>query len=532
MRPNSIEAILDRYYQRGISSRAQLLNEMLRVKLTERAVREYHGNEDDEDLPYDVMRQTTEPKLGFFPADRDFFGEMYRLFKEADPAAFTLEIFKNDRSGPYFAPLHITEYMTQIARASVPSPKDARVLITEAEGHLAGLQGILNEFPEAQITLTTQHYPMKILLELVYGDHPRVSIINESIYADCLPDQYFDFIYCMPAFNNRVDPLGRVFLTRETEGIALENLSGHLKHGGSLAMLMPAKVTFSGGGFAELRRRTAQDFAIRSLYLMPEGALRPYTAIRTYMLVVSATQTPIVEIGSLAINQNAIVIEQKRDIPTSEFLAHEDWRIELMLAQDDEAIRKLKESRYPKAKLKEVAEVFRGKSILKKDTAPGGIDILNISNIQDGEIDSRDMDTLDEDIRKNQRYLLEEGDVLLSCRGTAIKAAVFRAQERPVIASANLIVIRAKQRVLGGFIKLFLESPTGQAMTSSFQRGTTILNFNFSDVMEMEIPLPPMEVQQQLVSRYKDEQQVYQKTITEAQRRWDDTKSTIYDQMI
>ena len=37
-------------------------------------------------------------------------------------------------------------------------------------------------------------------------------------------------------------------------------------------------------------------------------------------------------------------------------------------------------------KLKEISEVFRGKSILKKDTTVGNIGVLNISDIDNGEI--------------------------------------------------------------------------------------------------------------------------------------------------
>ena len=40
-----------------------------------------------------------------------------------------------------------------------------------------------------------------------------------------------------------------------------------------------------------------------------------------------------------------------------------------------------------------------------------------------------DMDTIVEEERKVKRYELLKGDVVLSCRGTAIKAAVFTAEQ-------------------------------------------------------------------------------------------------------
>jgi restriction endonuclease S subunit len=155
--------------------------------------------------------------------------------------------------------------------------------------------------------------------------------------------------------------------------------------------------------------------------------------------------------------------------------------------------------------LKEVTEVFRGKSILKKDTSLGSISVLNISNIEDGEINYAEMDTIEEEERKIKRYELSSGDVVLSCRGTAIKSAVFERQDKTIIASANLIVIRPKEVIKGEYIKIFLESPIGLAMIKSFQRGTAIMNINHSDIMEMEIPLIPISEQQEIIDKYNAE---------------------------
>lgn len=160
------------------------------------------------------------------------------------------------------------------------------------------------------------------------------------------------------------------------------------------------------------------------------------------------------------------------------------------------------------------------------------ISVLNISNIEDGEISYKDMDTIKEEVRKIKRYELYSGDVVLSCRGTAIKSAVFEAQDKTVIASANLIVIRPKEKVKGEYIKIFLGSPVGLAIIKSFQRGTTIMNINHADIMEMEIPLLPLSKQQEIIDRYDEELKVYKETIRRAEGRWSDIKDSIYDELI
>jgi restriction endonuclease S subunit len=239
-----------------------------------------------------------------------------------------------------------------------------------------------------------------------------------------------------------------------------------------------------------------------------------------------------VEIGMFEPNKKVVDVKDRKFIPTNEFLSHEDWRIELLLADDDEHIQRFKNSNIQKVKLKDLAEVFRGKSILKKDTSLGNISVLNISNIENGEIDYRDMDTIDEEERKVKRYELMTDDVVISCRGTAIKSAVFAKQDKIIIASANLIVIRPKEKVKGEFIKIFFESPIGLAIIKSFQRGTTIMNINYSDIMEMEIPLLPFDKQQEIIKQYQIELEVYKDTIKNAESRWSNIKDGIYNELM
>ncbi len=123
-------------------------------------------------------------------------------------------------------------------------------------------------------------------------------------------------------------------------------------------------------------------------------------------------------------------------------------------------------------------------------------------------------------------------DVVLSCRGTAVKSAVFTKQDKIIIASANLIVIRPKEKVKGEFIKIFFESPVGLAIIKSFQRGTTIMNINYSDIMEMEIPILPSIKQEEIIHQYQVELEVYKETIKKAESRWTNIKDGIYNEFM
>jgi hypothetical protein len=524
----NIDTALNVLYQRQISSREQLLKEMLRVKMTLKKLQEKLDIKNDKEKLFQLMKKTTEDELGFFPADRDDFFDIFEALRKIDLIDFALEIYKNDRMGMVISPMHLTHYISD----RISSLKPRKILITEAEKHLSGLRDLIDGFQDAEFILTTQYKPMHILLQLSFGDKRNATIRFESIYTICLQDNNFDYIYSLPDFGHKADDISRKFLTKDSDGIAIENMLTHLNESGTLDIIVPAKITFATMGYEKLRTYIVDNFHVDSIYILPEGTFRPVTAIKTYLLSISTKRKAKVEIGMFEPNKKVVEVKDRKSIPTNEFLSHEDWRIELLLADDDEHIQRFKNSNIQKVKLKDVAEVFRGKSILKKDTSLGNISILNISNIENGEIDYRDMDTIDEEERKVKRYELMTDDVVLSCRGTAIKSAVFAKQDKIIIASANLIVIRTKEKVKGEFIKIFFESPVGLAIIKSFQRGTTIMNINYSDIMEMEIPLLPFDKQQEIINQYQVELEVYKETIKKAESRWSNIKDGLYNQLI
>ena len=525
---NIIEMALSDLYRRQISSREQLLGEMLRVKMTSKALKEQPKIKQDKEKLFQLMKKTTEEELGFFPADRDDFFDIFAALEEIDLIQFTLEIYKNDRMGMVISPQYLTSYI----KGKVQKINPSSILIPEAEKHLAGLKELIDAFGEKEITLTTHHNLMNKFLKFAFQDYEQVTVVFESIYSDCLVDLKFDYIYTLPAFGYKPDELGKVFMTKESDGIAMENMLGHLNENGVLDIIVPAKITFASQGFEKLRTYITDHFSVKNIFILPEGTFRPTTAIKTYFFSITNQKIEEIEVGTLELVKDQFEPKGLKKIKTQEFLSHEDWRIELLLSDDDENIQRFKSSNLEKVKLKEVAEVFRGKSILKKDTTVGSIGVLNISNIDNGEIDYSDMDTIEEDERKIKRYELEEGDVLLSCRGTAIKSAVFKKQDKTIIASANLIVIRPKETILGDYIKIFFESPIGMAIIKSFQRGTTIMNINHSDIMEMEIPLLALEKQCEMINLYSEELSRYKKIVQEAELKWNTVKEKLYNNLI
>lgn len=524
----SIDIFINSFAMRGITSREQLLNEMLRVKLTARAVKSQETASRDGEQLFELMKNSTESTiLGYFPGDRDFFLSVYKIAQEIDLIEYTVKLYQNDRFGHIFSPAYLTEYVCSL----VDDNRSQSILIAEAEKSLSGLKGIVEKHQSSYITLTTSNVLMFMLLQLGFEKYKNVSILNQSIYQELLTDARFDFIYSLPNFGGKVEAINNKFMSSRPDVVATQNLLGYLSEGGRLVTVLPAKITFASGSEAQLREYIMTNYQLDAIYGLPEGTFKPYAAIKTYLLTISAVKKENVSVGYFGY-ENGLYINEEKVVSNEDFAAHEDWRIELILGDDDENIRRYKTSNLERVKLHEVAEVFRGKSILKKDVKPGKILVLNISNITDAGIDYSNMDNVDEEERKIKRYELIDGDIVLSCRGSAIKTGVFRKQKNIVIASANVMVIRPNNRVLSDYLKIFFESPVGVALIKSFQRGTTIVNINHTDIMEMEIPLLSIEEQKELIARYEAESTLYQETVNKAEKRFAAEKEKIYERLL
>ncbi len=521
----AIEIALHELYRRQIVSREQLLVEMLRVKMTHRMLAEKGKHAHDPEIIFQTMKKETEATLGFFPADRHDFYAFFVALEPIELISFAEAIYQNDRMGTVISPHYVTNYIKEKVKALDPHS----VLIPEAEKHLGGLKPIIDACAPRPVTLTTQHKQFYPLLKFVFQDHDHVEVVFESIYAACLGTRTYAYIFALPNFGTKPEESGTSFMTKDSDGIAMENLLTHLDDQGTLDVIVPAKITFATRGFEELRAFIANNYHINQIFLLPEGTFRPATSIRTYFFSITGRSRWFAEIqiGTLHLEKEQLMPKGVKPITRQHFLSQEDWRIELLLAKDHVYIQQFVDSPHKKVKLKEVAEVFRGKSILKKDTTIGRIGILNLSNIGHDGIDYAEMDTIEEEERKIKRYELAEGDVVLSCRGTAIKTAVFHKQDKVIIASANVIVIRPKEGMLGAYLKIFLDSPIGMAIIQSFQRGTVIMNINHLDIMEMEIPLFPLEKQQELVERHTHAWRQYKQKVSEAEQNWNRVKDEL-----
>ena len=159
--------------------------------------------------------------------------------------------------------------------------------------------------------------------------------------------------------------------------------------------------------------------------------------------------------------------------------------------------------------IKDIGVVLGGfqyttKSLDELDPGKGNIDIVKITNINEGEIEYSSLPSASIDEKRVEKYILKDNDILISVKGTNIKLAlVENLNDRKIIPHSNLMVIRiTSTEVLPGYICSFLNSDTGQIILKSLQTGSVIINITKNSLLDMNIPIVDMDTQETIINRY------------------------------
>lgn len=528
---NYIWQFNDLCYKCGIVNMDEKCEILLRVLKTKRALSNSKAN--NTSTVYKTMLAESK-SLSRFKGDEDLFYRFFTILEDVDAhgiLAFT-ETFSEDRrqiSVPDVLVQKFAEYISEFTET---------VFIPECEEYGTALLDIIDSHPQIRFTLGTRFEQWKELLEFVYTGFQNVEIVFADIYMDGFLNSRFDLILSIPVFGARSLSEGQDFICKDSDMIAVQNLLYHINIDGQLVIVLPAKITFGGGSVASLRNYIEANYSIKEISALPAGLFSPYTFIRTFLFVFGNGTTDEVLVRKYETEKpirrtdrcTELILAADEMLFPDEFADINGWNIDMALDGQDEDLRSFADSMTKKVFVKEIATVFRGKAVNQK-TDGGTIAVINISNLNESGIDYNGLEMLDEEERKVARYALEEGDVLVTSRGTTIKTAVFHKQNNTCIPSANINVIRPNPRIRGEYLKMFLDSPVGGKMLKSLQRGTTVVNINYKDLGDLEVPLLPLEEQDVLISEYNTALSLYRKTLEAAEEAWNGAKNDIQSRL-
>ena len=102
--------------------------------------------------------------------------------------------------------------------------------------------------------------------------------------------------------------------------------------------------------------------------------------------------------------------------------------------------------------------------------------------------------------RDPQPYLVGPGDILFVARGRKNQAVLSTERLENVLAVSNFYIIRAGPAVLPEYLCWHLGQPAAQDHIRSRVHGSGIKMIKKSDLLELLVPVPPLDVQRKVVA--------------------------------
>jgi len=136
-----------------------------------------------------------------------------------------------------------------------------------------------------------------------------------------------------------------------------------------------------------------------------------------------------------------------------------------------------------------------------RPVSSGSCYFLRIGDIsKDGELLTDELIRIEPNESISDDLFLRSDDVLFPNRGTRTTALVYRLDLPRTLVGAQFFVLRTDaERVLPEYLAWFLRTEEAARYFAGLRKGTYVKIIQRSDLAEMEMPVPPLKVQQKIV---------------------------------
>lgn len=521
---------------------------LITLRVKKELIKQNENNIDKHQL-YKIMIDVSKDVQPFNITVDDFYKIFYIAKDIFTDDEDLLNIIQNHRMVMYVAPALEDLFINEIEKSNAKS-----VLILGIEGFSKKFLEVVNKRKDIEFSfmMNTDSYSCYMLLKEIYTNvnfdteynEPidtisNVKFINEEIYNyGYHSNTKYDLVIAIPKFGAISDTfLRNQMIANSWDLMATEILLKSLKEKGILKVVLTPKIIFSGGKDSKFRKYLLDNYKLLEIADFPAGLFNNVTMVKTVLFTLSTGLSETIQVKKyvsdkpLARNTEctSLNIDKEETISVADLQADDSWNISLLLESDDE-VTQYKNTGLPMVKLGDIADVFRGKATSKLDSGEK-VGVINIADIIDNEIDYDRVSFVDDEQQKIIKYLLEDGDILISSRGTTIKVAMFKKQDKQYIPAVNFNAIRihesAKTKIKSEYLKIFFASSIGQKLLASLQRGGVVMNINAKDLYSLNIPLLSLQEQQKIIDKYNEEFTKYKCTLKQITERWNAAKDNI-----
>jgi type I restriction enzyme M protein len=403
-------------------------------------------------------------------------------------------------------------------------------------------------------------------------DMVRLSLVNMYLHGFTDPhiveydtltseekwNEYADVILANPPF---MSPKGGIkphkrFSVQATrsEVLFVDYMAEHLTPTGRAAIIVPEGIIFQGQTAYKQLRKVLVDTSLVAVVSLPAGVFQPYSGVKTSILILDKSLAKrcdsvlFVKVGNdgfgLGAQRRAVV---GSDLPEAAeavkaFFNHERHEKHEKKQKDSDSFDSVR-----------VFRDFRGSQVVKKEKiAANGEYNLSGERYREATTEQRKFDTVQlgticrpeygftasaadvgdarfvritdissdgklkkEDAKfihltsESQKYLLKKGDILVARTGATFgKTMLFDEDYTAVFASYLIRLTLPSDRLLPNFYWAFAQSENYWEQARNLVSGGGQPQFNGNVLTEIKIPLPPLEVQQEIVSEIEGYQKV------------------------
>jgi type I restriction enzyme M protein len=403
-------------------------------------------------------------------------------------------------------------------------------------------------------------------------DMVRLSLVNMYLHGFVQPqimeydtltsedrwNEYADVILANPPFmspKGGIKPHKRFSVqSNRSEVLFVDYIAEHLTPTGRAAVIVPEGIIFqSAKAYKALRKMLIENY-LYAVVSLPAGVFNPYSGVKTSILLLDrllAKKTDSIlfvkiENDGFGLGAQRREIEENdlpdavnviRDFVTSvknrkpeTFIAEEKPCEALLvkkekLAENSEynltsdryrIVEIRRDQKWPMVEIGEVVEFCRGVNYSKEDETDDSESkiVLRANNIdlETGKLIFDDLKKVSFKLEFKETQLLKKNDILIcTASGSAnhIGKVGFAHMDYPYYFGGFMGVIRSKETIDSYYLYLQLKNEKFRQFLVETSVGANIRNLNYSTFSTFQIPLPPLEVQREIVAEIEG----YQKLI-------------------
>lgn len=469
-------------------------------------------------------------------------------------------------AGQFRTPRNIIDFIVEIV-----NPKKGETILDPACGTagflISSYKHILGQNTDKRLGDKLSAAEHKALIDGLEGydiapEMVRISLVNMYLHRFVNPkiheydtlssedhwNEYYDVILANPPFfspkGGGIKPHSRFGVdSKRAEVLFVDYIMSHLKPNGRAGIIVPEGIIFqAGNAYKELRKKLVEDCLVGVISL-PAGVFQPYSGVKTSILILDKKLNPKMDSIFFANveNDGFSLGAQRTPIKGSELGAvsmairdfiYSESNSELQTIKKREILENestslnasgyLSNTMYSHAAfetyaLGEICNFVNGAAFKPSDWNPpdeGGLPIVRIQNLNNK---NAPFNFTKKDVA--EKYIIDDGDLLFAW-SASFGAYIWRGG-RAVLNQHIYRVEFNKEQTLKTYLLYALNNILGEVENNL--HGVGMFHITKGNLEKIRIPLPPIEVQQEIV----EELEGYQKIIDGCKQIIENYKPTI-----